>query len=257
VTATRLETSDAVFVRGYPHAETSKTPARKFPRFAQTQFDGPSCRTSRQRAYSVSEQVQRRPLFRRRSCERCFVFSSTRGGPSSSPFVVPRGVFTPRDTAKRTGERHVESTSATRVFSFQRREPTSCVATDSFSTPDCSGVPLASMNRPFAADDPLPGECVRWVGFAVSLFDSRTTMHSDRLTTRHQLNLEEVFKHGLQKSLSHEFGRELHSPMHPLSARFTSLQIVFIRRGTLPKFSSEGLPGAVRSVRPWAHSRRC
>lgn len=94
---------------------------------------------------------------------------------------------------------------------------------------------------------PTSGGVHSFIGFAVGLFGSRATVHTDRLTTRHQPNLEEVFKHGLQKSLSHGFGQELRFPKHPLSVRFTSLQIAFFRRGTLPRFSSEGLPGATRS----------
>lgn len=71
---------------------------------------------------------------------------------SFSDFRRPKA-FTLREGIERAGQRHVESTCATRIFDFQRRTPTSCVATE----PPSAFAPCDSMNRSFAVNDPLLG----------------------------------------------------------------------------------------------------
>lgn len=152
--------------------------------------------------YAASTRVLRRCFalangLWRRSFERC-PFGHCLHGTGDvllarrSPY---RRCFRTRGTWKRTGERHVESTSATRVFSFQRREPTSCVATDDAQYSRTARFDESSVLR---RTTHFRGHAFVWFGFAVSLFGSRATMHTDRLTIRHQPNLEEVFEHGLQ-----------------------------------------------------------
>jgi hypothetical protein len=51
-------------------------------------------------------------------------------------------------------QRHVESTCATRIFGFQRRTPTSCVATE----PPSAFAPCDSMNRSCSGERSASGE---------------------------------------------------------------------------------------------------
>jgi hypothetical protein len=119
--ATRLETSDVAFShRGIPDVEAFE-PLRGDPR---------SC--SRPIRWLGTEFFPL-ALARRASRQR------THGDVPSE--LAPQ----PAEAVCATSERHVESTSATRIFSFQRREPTSCAATEETQTFD----PISPMSRPF------------------------------------------------------------------------------------------------------------
>jgi hypothetical protein len=126
------------------------------------------------------------------------------------------------------GWRHVDSTSATRIFSFQRREPTSCVATEP-----------PNFRRAFDESSVLRRTTRFWgcaVDFSVSVprfFASASSMHTDHLTIRYQPNFEANSKgfallstgpHPItavrrqrdMKSLSHGLARELSLHADPL-----------------------------------------
>jgi len=159
--------------------------------------------------------------------------------------------------APRRSGRHVLSTSATRVFSFQRREPTSCVA----SAGSCEHL-FAKAFTAHRDDSSLLRRTNRFRGPAPNhwfwrcrqgrgLFGLAPSMHSDRLSNRHQLDSKKSSSFGLQRASRVSLVEEFRLPARPqdaIGSLDSSSTSTVVERSPTRFQVGDGFPGTVQPL---------